>query len=547
YNFTSQKYLIDTPSCKIPDIDPFIDEIERFYRHEEYTPCSKEHLLSYIEKNNGYTTLNINRSVVHLYTSTRIYCCYSKITRYVTAEKPDDIIDISKLNLVRTMPKTYGFLEKNNFINLKGYMKVGLNTLPNLMAMLAGQTMKQVEKFCDYTNKIDDCPNIWKQFKKLGYITAYGEDSSYISSFNYNKKGFLYPPTDFYFRPYILAAEKLQIIERKNMYYCTGPETEGERIMNLAKDFQITLKQYPKFGLFWMNSFSHEDLNMASAMDEKIEDFLENIYKHLDKTILFFFSDHGFRFGEIRNTYTGWVEERLPFFYVYLPEIFKTNYPAKYNNFFINSQRLTNAFDIYMTLQDILVLADENFPLERSLACPKCHSLFAEVSNKRTCSDAAIETEWCVCNLPTYINTEEVIVQNAAHFFVNKINTLMKSYPQSHKCYEYRLKTVTYSGISQFTDKKNQTRTGLLLRIKTTPKAIFESLIELSHGSDSQLRLEGDISRLNRYAPYTKCIESSSLEKYCYCKEDIFAKIKKNFFCKIDRSLNCIYHNMDHR
>ncbi|RZC40449.1 DUF229 domain containing protein [Asbolus verrucosus] len=442
---------------------------------------------------------------------------------------------MSKLNLIRTMPKTFNFLEKNS-INLKGYTKVGLNTLPNLMGILTGLTIDQLKKWCDYQNKINDCPNIWNQFKEMGYITAYGEDSSDIGSFNYAKKGFSKPPTDFYFRPYFLASETLKIIQRERMYYCTGPETEGERIMNLVKDFQITLKNYSKFALFWMNSFTHDDLNIPSAMDEKMENFLIDIYKHLDNTILFFFSDHGFRFNDITKRQTGWLEEKMPIFYVSFPDSFKKIHPKAYYNFQINSGRLTSSYDIYMTLQNILRLADRSYSLKKSLACAKCHSLFRKVSERRSCQDAGISKDYCVCNITQTYEEPQEITKEPAKFLLDEINKLVRSYRQRYKCHVYKLDRITLFEKCDFKNEYKQTRTNLLLRIQTQPKAVFEALLEIvpnKHNS-SDFRLLGDIIRMNRYSMYSSCIQDSSLEKYCYCKEQkpktISDKIKEFLF-----------------
>lgn len=43
------------------------------------------------------------------------------------------IDSMSKMNLMRTMPKTYNYLITNDWIGLKGYNKIGENTFPNLM------------------------------------------------------------------------------------------------------------------------------------------------------------------------------------------------------------------------------------------------------------------------------------------------------------------------------------------------------------------------------------------------------------------------------
>jgi hypothetical protein len=213
------------------------------------------------------------------------------------------IDSISKMNLVRTMPKTYEFLRGRDFYDLKGYTKIGDNTFPNWMAILTGKAWTQIYEHCDpKKNKMSNCDTMWDKFSDLGYITAYAEDESSIGTFNYNRKGFASPPTGFYMRPYV---EQLSSIKKFGMHTCSGPESSGDSIMNLSKHFAITFQHHPKCELFWMNTFSHDTLNLPSSMDTSVEQFLKGIYDHLNNTIFVFFSNHGFRFGEIRYTHTG--------------------------------------------------------------------------------------------------------------------------------------------------------------------------------------------------------------------------------------------------
>ncbi|KAJ8926963.1 hypothetical protein NQ314_020629 [Rhamnusium bicolor] len=201
------------------------------------------------------------------------------------------IDSISKQNLMRTMPKSYEYLEEN-FINLKGYNKIGENTFPNLMAILTGQNTTQLEKTCSDTDMQDKCDFLWKTFRDVGFMTAYGEDTPFINTFNYARKGFSSPPTDYYYRPYFIAAEKLSRVKSDcHARFCAGPEASGERTLNNAKDFSITFKSLPSFGLFWTNAFSHDNINCPSAMDDKILQFLsdENFISSLSNTIFIFF------------------------------------------------------------------------------------------------------------------------------------------------------------------------------------------------------------------------------------------------------------------
>lgn len=140
------------------------------------------------------------------------------------------VIDsIARLNLVRTMPKTRNFLLENGFIEFVGYNKIDDNTFPNFNALITGLNLKQSLEKCKPTEVggLDKCPMIWYDFQNSGYVTAYAEDWADITTYNYLKKGFQNPPTDFYFKPYMEAAESLTKDELDTMLHCTGSITEG--------------------------------------------------------------------------------------------------------------------------------------------------------------------------------------------------------------------------------------------------------------------------------------------------------------------------------
>lgn len=84
---------------------------------------------------------------------------------------------------------------------------------------------------------LDNCDFMWSRCRKLGIVTAYGEDEAVLNTFNFYRTGFVNPPTDVYLRPYFHAAETLKTVTKDNLKYCTGPVSSGERIFNAAKDF----------------------------------------------------------------------------------------------------------------------------------------------------------------------------------------------------------------------------------------------------------------------------------------------------------------------
>ncbi|CAH0555015.1 unnamed protein product [Brassicogethes aeneus] len=432
------------------------------------------------------------------------------------------IDSISRLNLIRGLPNTYKYLSDNNWATLKGYNKIDDNTFPNLMAILIGQNQSRAYSVCKpkEIGKLNECPFIWNDFSKFGYVTAYGEDESNINTFNYNKKGFNTTPTDYYLRPYVIASETLNRTKKDTLIYCSGPETAGERILNAAKDFAITFKNNPAFGLFWMNSFSHNALNSPTGMDNKVKQFLEDLSNSgvIDTTVVVFLSDHGLRFGDIRLTPTGWLEERLPFIFISFPTWFKELFPEEYSNFLTNEYRLTCPYDLHMTLQHILVLSGYNHSMKQSEGCPKCQSLFYLTPKERSCEDASIAQHWCTCYGYKEIQMDYAMTKNVGNFVVKQVSDIIHRKGGDDKCAKYHFYKIIDLSLSEKLSYTNNTY--LMVRIETRPKAVFETtLLYKGDLEDLDFFPDSSISRLDSYQAHSKCVSDSYLKIYCYCRK----------------------------
>jgi hypothetical protein len=174
------------------------------------------------------------------------------------------------------------------------------------MAILNGFNQSHSYKTCDPTQigQLDTCPFVWKDFHDSGYVTGYAEDEAKIGTFNYHKLGFLNQPTTHYFRPFSIAAEKyLKTKCKSSLKFCLGFQNYADFIYKYALDFATAYKDDPFFGLFWSNTFSHNDISDPSSMDGRIKYYLEELDSRgiLNTSAVVFFSDHGMRFGRVRQ------------------------------------------------------------------------------------------------------------------------------------------------------------------------------------------------------------------------------------------------------
>lgn len=425
------------------------------------------------------------------------------------------IDSISRLNLIRAMPNTYKHLESNGWFELRGYNKIDDNTFPNLMAILTGQNNSVTDKVCDWrqVGELENCEFMWNLYDKAGYVTAYAEDEVTLSTFNYFDTGFVNPPTDYYFRPLGIAAEdNLHIKKKKGLIVCLGHKEYADYIYDYGNSFAKAFQHYPKFGFFWTNSFSHEDLNMISAMDLKVKGYLQQLEtsKVFESSIVFFFSDHGMRFGDIRKYYTGWLEERLPFLYIWLPESFQKQHLEFVQNLKLNRDRLTSPYDVHITLKHILQLSGGYNGELSSTSCPDCHSLFDEIPLDRNCGDAGISKHWCTCSQYEETDKTTKLVRNLVNHAMKALNHDLKKFP---KCAQLYLKEIHSARKS----KKMGNQQDFLISFEVKPSgAEFEATIRCEDECE-KLKVIGSISRLNRYGNQSACIKDSLMRKYCYC------------------------------
>lgn len=431
---------------------------------------------------------------------------------------------ISRLNFYRTMPKTLTFLKTKGAIELLGYNKVGDNTFPNLTPMLMGVKDTELKKVCwpHIHSSFDNCPFVWEWFKDAGYYTALGEDSAKLGTFNFGKTGFIGNPTDYYIHTFMHEAETHVGNNRDyNTFICMGNKYFYQVLLDYAEALTRTLKGSKLFGFFWEVTLSHDYLNYPMVMDDSYEKFFKALdeSKYLDETIFILLSDHGIRWGDIRYTKQGRLEERLPFVHILLPPSFRQNYKLAYKNIMHNNRRLTTPYDMHATLLDLIDLNEvkderiesrskENYASRRSI------SLFLPIPNNRTCKIADIDDHWCTCHKSSKVPVDSRYAQEAAHHLVKHLNILVRDQPQ---CAHLMLVEVLDANeLMVGTPRKNeQGWRELMVVVRTLPGAgVFEATLRLD---GARWALAGTVSRLNVYGDQSRCVEHYQLKLYCYC------------------------------
>lgn len=166
----------------------------------------------------------------------------------------------------------------------------------------------------------------------------------------------------------------------------------------------------PFIAFAMVSTITHDYLNNAGLADEPTVRLLEDLWsaRVLNNSALVLFSDHGLRFGAIRETYIGKFEERLPFMFINFPTWFLDQNPEIAESLKANQDRLVTLFDIHATMLHLLDLSLEKTSQEKDIATTLGSSLLNDISPKRTCEDANIQPHFCACQ-----TLEDVPMDNA--------------------------------------------------------------------------------------------------------------------------------------
>lgn len=446
---------------------------------------------------------------------------------------------VSRNTWLRTLPKTHKyFTEMLGGILLKGYNIVGDGTPQALLPILTGQTeieLPEARRGKPGAKVVDGHPWVWKDFKKAGYMTQWGEDMCWIGTFNLRMLGFDKQPVDHFWRPYCQATQE---IHRYSKPFCLGSERRHKVMMDWVKDAFQMYQNRLKFIFAFHSEYSHEDSSKLNWADDDLLGmlkFLEN-KNYLNNTVLILMSDHGARFHAVRESIQGKYEERMPYFSFRFPEWFPKKYPSEFKAFKENAGKLTTPFDIHETFLDMMKFEKKNTKPEK---LPRGLSLFRPIPKQRTCSDADISPHWCACLGWNVTSSDDLITQKAAKSIVKFMNNLTANFRS--KCHELSLKSIKNAMVLQSNpyiarylgsadtdgrvpkESKDAIDKSALYQItlQTTPgDGIFETTVKYMANNDKFIISAQEISRINKYGNAANCVymDAPHLRQYCYCR-----------------------------
>lgn len=585
---SSQRYIVKTSGCKIPDFDLFDDSVRGYYKKVGRYGCKGK--ASFIRLVNKTTPVIDEAALLKTFKlkPVDVQCFYEEIYRNesipipdktfffaaktalvfgkpLTVEyshvfcltkekmfheefmlvpllKPDvekrcenarkDASDpgsglnvlilgmdsVSRLNFNRHLVKTGQYVRETlKAYELFGYNKVGLNSYPNQTPLLTGLSGDEATKICG-KSFYDDLVFLWDLYREKGYRTVFYEEQPKYGLYTYNAKGLKHSPTDYYMRHAIMAIDASKL--KKNSY-CLGPKPPIDYYLDYTLNLIDTFGARPFFAYVWMSELAHDHLNMAGHSDEPFREALEKLHDSgvLNKTVLVFISDHGIRFGSLRQTYIGRFEDSLPYGFLVFPDWFLRQHPDFAAALKVNQRRLATHFDVHATLLQLV-----NATLPKTVT-KHGQSLFYELPENRTCESASVPSQFCTCVETEQFPVKHPLSTKIARFVLATVNALMMKELKG-SCEEWKLKEVLGirfypSDDSAANSKGNTTDSSYWVKLSAIPRdALFEATVK--HSVDwkvSSFSLVQQADRLDWYSSHSKCARGNRLEKYCYCKK----------------------------
>ena len=448
----------------------------------------------------------------------------------------------SHMTWLRTMNKTLNYFTNTlGGTILDGYNIVGDGTPQALLPILTGYAeyeLPEARKGKRGAKPVDGHPWIWKELKKLGYITSLLEDDINAGTWQYRMLGFREQPTDYYMRHFYQSA----------IGSCFGSTPRHEVHLNLVKDLFETYPDKRKFIFTFQAEMTHVDCSLLQHFDDKVYNTLMDLQNkgHLDNTLVILMGDHGARYSQYRAVQQGKLEERMPMMSIRLPPWFRQQYPKEMHNIKTNSKRLTSPFDIHATLMDLIwfekAIIDYNgtyYEQTRQLYRERGLSLLRPIPENRTCAQASIEPHWCACLQWTDIPIDDPIIKTVSKTFLDHVKKLIKNVRPL--CHNLEIERVTkavkllpnqnvlkFKGnadndgfIPDMSHKMNAQTELYQLTLNTKPGGgQFEVTVTYTYATSELSLRTSDISRINKYGDDPSCIADKHphLRQFCYCK-----------------------------
>uniref|UniRef100_A0A914P6C6 Sulfatase N-terminal domain-containing protein n=1 Tax=Panagrolaimus davidi TaxID=227884 RepID=A0A914P6C6_9BILA len=435
------------------------------------------------------------------------------------------------------MPKTfYTLQEYYEAVTFKHLNKIGINSHPNAFAFLLGKMYGVIPRspfsrghVGDYKSRDEACKTpldkeqfIGFRYKDDGYVTMMAEDWALGAFLWPNCSGFKKTPMDHYMKPFHLRFDygKYKSPDLHKIIHKDSCRDYHYDIFEYLGKFLKAYPDKPKFSISWISYLTHDEQNALSSADDYFYHFFNNTKKDFENSYVFFMGDHGLRFGKMRETRTGEIEDNNPFLFLSVPKPLRAALIPQLRK---NSKELITHFDIYATLNEIPQ------PSNPRISKPLLHgnSLFRPLPKPRTCDSLKIPFEYCICRAEkTLLPKNNKIGIPAAKLMIEQINyELYNSNYTRDLCFELTLNESAEIILEDFGGEQ-------ILRVykitfSTHPgDGKFWGIVSYDPKSKEFNIISTKFSRLDSYGSKSKCASTSNLASYCFCMDQSISSPK---------------------
>ncbi|KAI6225508.1 hypothetical protein M3Y99_01333000 [Aphelenchoides fujianensis] len=311
----------------------------------------------------------------------------------------------SRNQFFRHMPATLRFMRDHEFQILHGYTKIADNSAVNLLPLFAGKSFDTrvhgmeglvrpdmtLNDSAIFEDHWEHAKWLIKQVRDRGGVNMINDEIMHtgLGLLNYDKfMGYHTPPADYYFRPYYESL--FQKTEIKSQ--CLNGQFVVDRWLRMWENFALKYAKKWNLSFNFITTMTHDYPNNLELFDDPLHRILKRLKKGgvFENTFLVIMGDHGQRMNDIQKTFTGRIEERMPFMSIYVPQMFRAAHPEAYRNLIANKNRLVSNFDLHETFRDVLRIHEQPHN-------PVGISLFRRLPAHRTCEDARIAEHHCMC------------------------------------------------------------------------------------------------------------------------------------------------------
>ena len=454
-----------------------------------------------------------------------------------TSWKPSVLIlvieSLSRLNYLRYLNETQSILENKygNLYYLEGLNKMEDNSFVNMVPLLTGKRAYHKELPGDNNaGPYDEWPFIWNDFRRAGYLTAFVEDYSKFSLFNYEAKGFVNgKPTDIYPRPFWthLFSEvntnflKWYPFNLDPCYKNRVPRVDifFDQIHNFME--QSSKMKIPIFAYTFYIELTHNDFNKVQTLDYHLSKFLKQSSTYLNDTIFILMGDHGNRFGSALQTTIGRVEERMPLFGIHLPERLLRMYPHLGDKLRTNRRRLSTWLDIHRMFVDI---ANNNFTVNKNENLFESSSSYSpwreNISLGRTCKSALISEQHCACDRRITLDHQtSVLAKDASIAFVSYLNERISHHKECRRLHLDHILKAELKFPSETTAHAKGFQQQIEITVNISPSnGTFQGTLYRTARQFEWKVYKGQVARFDEYGSQSSCVTERYLKKICLCR-----------------------------